>query len=472
MSFVFFVNGLTLILAAAFMALTAILFQETATLFAESALIAGAIGALICLASQGTPDAVRRVHAFLLTASVWMTAALAGALPLMISSLSATDAFFEAMSGITTTGSTVMTGLDDTDHGILFWRAVLQAIGGVGFIVTGIALLPFMKIGGMQLFRTESSDKGEKELRTAAQFALATLVIYVSLIAICCAIYVAGGMDFFDAVTHAMTTVSTGGYSNYDASFGHFDSAFLEWAATCFMVLGALPFAWYIRIAAKGRVRNEQVRYFSAGIVIATLTLTLWLVTVKEEPVFTALRMVAFNVISLLTTTGYATDDYTAWGAFPISAFFILTAVGGCAGSTSGGAKAMRWIIMTRCAWQEMRRTRFPHITQTLRYEGRLVDRDTLAGVMCFFTFYLITFGFLTLALASFELDFATAASGALTALANVGPGIGPIIGPAGNFATLDDGVKLILAFGMYLGRLEMLTVYVLFTAVFWREAL
>lgn len=365
-----------------------------------------------------------------------------------------------------------MTGLDDTPHGVLFWRAVLQAIGGVGFIVTGIALLPFMKIGGMQLFRTESSDKGEKELRTAAHFALATLGVYLGLIELCCAAYLAGGMGFFDAVTHAMTTVSTGGYSNYDASFGHFRSAFLEWAATVFMLLGALPFAWYIRVAAKRRLRNEQVQHFTAGVVIAILILTLWLVITREEPFLTALRMVAFNVVSTLTTTGYATADYTRWGAFSISAFFILTAIGGCAGSTSGGAKAMRWIIMTRCALQELRRIRFPHIAQTLRYEGRLVDRETLAGVMCFFTFYLATFGLLTLALASFELDLATAASGALTALANVGPGIGPIIGSAGNFASLDGGAKLILAFGMYLGRLEMLTVYVLFTAVYWREAL
>ncbi len=470
MKFVIFVNGTLLLALAAIMGVIALLFRDTMLIFGQAGFFVGLVGGLVMIAN-GYPDrGPRPIHGFLLTSSVWMTAAIAGAVPLAFSGLSLTDAVFEAMSGITTTGSTVMVGLDTTPHGILLWRAILQAIGGIGFIVTGVALLPILKVGGMQLFRTESSEKGEKELANAARFALATVWVYVILMGVCSLVYAIGGMSIFDALTHAMTTLSTGGYSNYDASFGHFDSAFLEYAAAIFMILGSLPFAWYIRTALRRRVASEQVGRFLLFVFVISVMLTLWLVIVSERTVETAFREVIFNVVSVVSTTGYATADYTTWGSFSVAVFFFLTAVGGCTGSTAGGAKMMRWIIFFRLSARQVQVIHAPHVIAVVRYEGHAVEDDVVAGIVTFFTLYLGTIAALAAALSVVGLDFQTAASGALTAVANVGPGVGPIIGPAGNFAPLDDAAKLLLTFGMYLGRLELLTVFVLLTPVFWQE--
>lgn len=468
MSFVIFVNGLVLLFMAALMAVLTALFPATATIFGEAALLAGTAGALLAIAGYGPRVRLHRLHAFLLTASVWLTAALAGALPLWMWNLSLTDAIFEAMSGITTTGSTVMTGLDTTERGILFWRALLQAIGGVGFIVTGMALLPQLRIGGMQLFRTESSDRSEPVFGTIAAFATKTLQVYLGLIFLCFTIYLVGGMSIFDAITHAMTTVSSGGYSNYDASFGHFQNPFLHWAATAFMLLAALPFAWYIRALTSRHVLSEQVGALLTGLAVVIGVLTFWRVAMSDVAPLTALREVAFNVISVVSTTGYATTDYTLWGSFAAAAFFVLTALGGCTGSTAGGAKTMRWIVFARGLSLQIQRLYHPHSMTSLRYEGRALGDDVVLGVISFFTFYFATFGIVAVLLGFVGLDFLTATSGALTALANVGPGVGDVIGPAGNFAGLNDSAKVILSFAMYAGRLEMLTVFVLFTRRFW----
>ncbi len=472
MSFVVLINGLTMLFFAALMGVDAVLFPETGEVFGISALLVGLTGAALSLAGSTSTEssALHRMHTFMLTSSVWLTAAAAGAVPLAFWALSPVDAFFEAMSGITTTGSTVMSGLDGTPHGIILWRAVLQAVGGVGFIVTGIALLPILKVGGMQLFRTESSDKGEKELRNATLFASATLQIYLGLMGLCALVYLAGGMSPFDAVTHAMTTLSTGGYSGYDASFGHFTSPFLQWAGTLFMLLGALPFAWYIRVVYRGAFRSEQVTAMVWGLAVVIVALAFWLAIARDVPLLDALRMVAFNVVSVVTTTGYATTDYTLWGPVAVAAFFLLTAMGGCTGSTAGGVKAMRWLLLGRRVRVQIQHIVAPHRVVTVKYEGRPVEDDVLSGVVAFFVFFAATFLILSIVLTLFGLDLATATSGAMTALANVGPGVGEVIGPAGNFATLSDPVKLILVLGMFLGRLEMLTVFVLLTPMFWRE--
>ncbi|WP_229861813.1 TrkH family potassium uptake protein [Pseudodonghicola xiamenensis] len=469
MSFVVFINSVAMLAMAGLMALTALIFPSTAGVFGESFVLTGLLGGAAALAGARSSHDMAPAHGFLLTASVWMTAALCGALPLMIWQLSPMDAFFESMSGITTTGSTVMSGLDETPRGILFWRALLQGMGGIGFVVTGVALLPMLKVGGMQLFRTESSEQGDKELANAARFAMATMTAYVGLMAICFLLYLFGGMSLFDAVTHAMTTLSTGGYSNYDASFGHFDSPFLQYTATIFMALGGIPFAWYIRAILRGNMAGEQVRVMAAFLLTVTLGLTAWLVLVNDMEVEPTFRQVAFNVVSVVTTTGYASTDYTLWGPFAVAVFFGITAVGGCTGSTAGGAKMMRWIVFFRLAASAVTRIRAPHQVVVPRYEGRPIGPDVTSGVITFFTLYFATVMIMAVMLNMLGLDFLTALSGALTAVANVGPGVGEIIGPAGNFATLDNASKLILAIGMYLGRLEMATVLVLLTPAFWR---
>ncbi len=472
MSFVIFINGLVLIFFAFLMGVDALIFSDTAEVFGFAALLVGIVGVLLSIVSSSSYLGLRPLQTFLLTASVWFIAALAGAVPLYMWSLSLTDALFEAMSGITTTGSTVMSGLDTTPRGIILWRSMLQAIGGVGFIVTGIALLPILKVGGMQLFRTESSDRGEKELRNAAMFASATLQVYLGLMGVCALVYIAGGMTAFDAITHAMTTLSTGGYSGYDASFGHFQSPFLQWSATLFMLLGALPFAWYIRVVYRGLFRSEQVEAMAWSLCVVIGGLTAWLITTTGTDPLTALRLVAFNVVSVVTTTGYATTDYTLWGPFAVTVFFVLTAVGGCTGSTAGGAKAMRWLLLKRAIRAQLQIIHSPHRVTSIKYEGRRVEDDVLSGVVTFFAFYLAIFGVLAITLSLLGLDMSTATSAALTALANVGPGVGSIIGPAGNFAPLSDPVKIVLVFGMFLGRLEILTVFVLFSPMFWREVI
>ena len=470
MSFVVFINGLVLIFFAVLMGLNALLFPTTATVFLFSMALVGVPGISLALSSSSSDVGLRRAHTFLLTSTVWFMAAVAGAVPLMIWSMTPTDALFEAMSGITTTGATVLAGLDAMPHGIIMWRAALQAVGGVGFIVTGIAILPLLKVGGMQLFRTESSDKGEKELKSAALFASATLQIYAGLIMLCAFVYLAGGMSGFDAITHAMTTISTGGYSGHDASFGFFRNPFLQWAGTVFMLMGALPFAWYIRVAQGGSFRSEQVGAMVQTLTIVILLLTVWVMARTGLPPLTALRQVSFNVVSVVTTTGYATTDYTLWGPFAVAMFFVLTAVGGCTGSTAGGAKAMRWLLLSRSIKAQVQALHSPHRVVTVRYEGQRVDADVIAGLITFFAVYLATFAVLSFALTFLGLDVTTATSGALTALANVGPGVGAIIGPAGNFASLTSPVKLTLVLGMFLGRLELLTVLVMLTPLFWRE--
>lgn len=471
MNFVVFANGAVMIFMALLMAVTALLFPATATPFLLGAAATFLLGASLALSVQGRLEGFRRHHAFLLTTSVWLTAGIAAAVPLHFWGLRPVDAVFEAISGTTTTGSTVMSGLDTTPRGVLFWRALLQWLGGIGFIVTGIALLPMMKVGGMQLFRTESSETDEKELGSAARFAAATLWVYAGLTAACALLYTAGGMDVFDAVTHAFTTLSTGGYSSHDASFGYFRSAFLQWTATLFMALASLPFAWYIRILARGQISSEQVGTFLKILLVATLGLTLWRVWATGTPFFTALREVAFNVVSVISSTGYATTDYTLWGAFAVAAFFFLTAVGGCTGSTAGGAKIMRWIILVRSLKATLGRVRFPHGRFAIHYEGRKVGEDVLSGVISYLALFMISVIGTAVILAIIGLDLLTALSGALTAIANVGPGIGPIIGPAGNFASLPDSAKWVLVFAMYIGRLEMLTVFVVLSRRYWQNA-
>ncbi|GKY88765.1 TrkH family potassium uptake protein [Sinisalibacter aestuarii] len=469
MSIVIFVNGAVILFAAVLMAADAALFPATAGVFLTAAVLAGAVGLFVMIATRSAKARLDRLHAFLLTASIWLVAGLVGALPLWVWALDPVDAIFEAMSGITTTGSTVMSGLDDTPRGILFWRALLQLLGGVGFVVTGMALLPMLRVGGMQLYRTESSEKGEKELRTAAAYALATLTIYLGLVLLAAITYWAGGMSPFDATTHAMTTLSTGGYSNYDASFGHFTSPFLQWSATLFMLAGGLPFVWYIRVYTRRTFHSEQVTAFLGSVAVVILLLTVWLAWADAVPLAVALRLVAFNVVSVVTTTGYATADYLTWGPVFAVAFFVLTPVGGCTGSTAGGAKAMRWLILFRAVKDRVRAINLPHGVFVTRYEGRAVSDDVLSGVVSFFFFYVLTVGVVAIILDFEGLDTLTALSAALTAVANVGPGVGEIVGPAGNFATLPDFAKSVLAFAMYAGRLEMLTVFVLFTPAFWR---
>jgi trk system potassium uptake protein TrkH len=449
--------------------------HEDWEVFLASAALTLFVGAALVLANRGADFAALTTRQiFMLTTLAWTSVAAFAALPLALSGLglSIADAVFEAVSGITTTGSTVMTGLDTAPPGILLWRGILQWLGGIGIIVTGVAILPVLSVGGMQLFRSESSDRSEKVLPRSAQIASAIGGLYLALTIACFSTYWALGMTPFEATVHAMTTVATGGYSTSDASIGHFASPAIEWAATVFMAAGGIPFVLYLQ-ALRGRPgqlwTDVQVRWYLAVLVGASLLLTLWLVRQHGTPPLEALRSAAFTATSIMTGTGYASTDYGLWGTFPIILLFFLKCMGGCTGSTTGGIKMFRFVVLYQVARMQMARLIQPSAVFRMTYNGRAIGEETAISVMAFFFLFAVTFTVVAGLLAALGLDYLTAMSASVTALANVGPGLGPIIGPAGHFGDLPDAAKWVLSAAMLLGRLELFTVLVLFTPLFWR---
>lgn len=443
--------------------------------FLSSAVVTGFVGGALMLANQTDERDLTHRATFLVTTFGWLSVAAFSALPFAFSRLDMnyTDAFFEAMSGVTTTGGTVMIGLDRAPPGILLWRSLLQWIGGIGIIVTAVAILPFLRVGGMQLFRTESTDKTEKVLPRPGQIAVAIGEVYLLLTLLCALAYIVGGMTPFDAMNHAMTTVATAGFSTHDASFGYFENSFIHWTGTIFMISGAVPLALYVQTlrGSNEKIWNDpQVRGFISLLAGASVLLALWLAARGDYGFFEALTHTAFNVTSIVTTAGFTSDDYQLWGPFAVMVFFILMFVGGCTGSTAGGMKIFRLQILAILFKTQVRQTLYPHVAQTMRYGERTVSREIVFSVALFVFVYLASMLVVAMALAAFGLDFTTALSSAVTSIANVGPGLGPIVGPAGNFATLPDGPKLIMAFAMLLGRLELLTVLVMFSKDYWER--
>jgi trk system potassium uptake protein TrkH len=382
-----------------------------------------------------------------------------------------TDAFFEAMSGLTTTGATVFTGLDSLPKGLLLWRGILQWLGGIGIIVVAMVFLPELKVGGMQIFRSEAFETSGKVLPRAAEIASRISVIYFAMTAACIICYLVVGMDGFDAVNHALTTVSTGGFSTYDASFGAYQGP-PEYVASVFMVLASLPFVRFVQLAAgtaKPLLRDSQVRTYLLINFALIVVLTWYRMAVNGDLAEHSFREAAFNVTSIITGTGYASVDYQLWGAFPVALFFFVGLIGGCAGSTCCSIKVFRYQILFASIRAQIRNIHSPHGVFTPRYEGRPIGEDVMFSVMAFFVMFVVSLGVVSVLLAMTGLDFITSVSGAATALANVGPGLGPTIGPAGNFATINDTAKWILTFAMLLGRLELMVVLVLLTPRFWR---
>ncbi|HEY4136157.1 MAG TPA: TrkH family potassium uptake protein [Alphaproteobacteria bacterium] len=477
---VLFVVGMLLATLAVAMAVPAVVDaaygDQDWAVFAGAAAVTGFFGSCLALATRTSRDVKMTIHhAFLLTALSWVSICVFAALPFFFSSLEMdyVDSFFESVSGLTTTGSTVISHLDTRPAGILLWRAILHWLGGIGIIAMAIAILPMLRVGGMQLFRMESSDRSEKVMPRATQFASTILNIYLGLSVICTLAYWAAGMSFFDAVCHMMATLSTGGFSTSDSSVGKFDSPLIDVLVTFFTLLGALTFPLYIT-ALQGRIsvlwRSEQIRGFLGFIAFVALGLTLWQWLVNDMPPLTALRYVTFSVVTIISTTGFATTDYSTWGGFPVAVFFFLTFVGGCTGSTTGGIKIFRFQVLFAVAKSQMRRLLQPHGVFVPMYQQREITESVALSVLTFLFIYLMSFAALATALGLFGLDFVTAASGAATALGNVGPGLGQLIGPAGNFAAVPDGAKFLLAIGMLLGRLEFMALIVVLTPWFWRH--
>lgn len=448
--------------------------REHWPVFAESGLITCFCGGLIALScANGVREGLSIQQTFLLTSGVWLVLPLFGALPFMFGETDArfVDAFFEAMSGLTTTGSTVLTGLDTLPRGLLIWRGILQWLGGIGIVVVAMAFLPELRVGGMQIFKSESFDTFGKILPRAGQIATQISVIYVWITLACAISYFALGMNVFDATVHSMTTVSTGGFANYDASFGQFSGP-IEYVAAFFMICAALPFVRYVQLVNgnfSALHRDSQVRGFLMTIVVLIIVLLVVLYHVFPRHWEVALRESIFNITSIITGTGYASADYMLWGPFAVAMFFFVGLIGGCAGSTTCSIKIFRYQLLFASIRAQLGRIRSPHGIFTPRYEGRPVGPDVLSSVMSFFMFFTVTLGLVSVALGMTGLDFTTAVSGAGAALGNIGPGLGDRIGPAGNFSTLNDTAKWILSFAMWIGRLELMAVFVIFTVQFWR---
>lgn len=472
------VNGMLLMTLATAMVLPAAVDLAVANpdwkVFASASGLTLFIGAMLALTNRAKTVALSVHQAFVMTATSWCLLPAFAALPFAFSdlNLSYTDAFFEAMSGITTTGSTVIVGLDYAPPGILLWRSLLQWLGGIGIIVMAVSVLPMLQVGGMQLFRMEFAERVEKALPRAAQIGAWISIIYLFLTLLCAALYWWVGMSGFDALNHAMTTVATGGFSTYDSSVGNFGSARVEWIATAFMILGSLPFLLYlqaIRGTPKALWDDSQVRWFFGFLLTAIGIMIVYLVVSKDWTVADALRFTSFNVTSVMTGTGYATQDFGTWGAFAPPLFFLLMFIGGCAGSTTCGIKVFRFQVLYETARVQMRRLLRPHGVFIAYYNGKPIPESVEESVMSFFFLFMMIFALLACGLGLMGLDFITATSGAATAIANVGPGLGSVIGPAGNFATLPDGAKWLLSLGMLLGRLEIFTVLILLAPSFWR---
>ncbi|MEO0372480.1 MAG: TrkH family potassium uptake protein [Pseudomonadota bacterium] len=447
---------------------------ENWLVFAKSAVITVGIGGMVALAcSKGDHDQLSVQQTFLLTFGVWVTLPFFAAIPYMfgVTDLGPTDAFFEAMSGLTTTGATVINGLDELPKGLLLWRGLTQWLGGIGIIVVAMVFLPELRVGGMQIFRSESFDTFGKILPRATEISSRISVIYITLTLVCAGCYLLSGMDVFDATVHAMTTVATGGFANYDNSFAAFAPA-AQYFSVIFMMLAALPFVRFVQLTAgtaQPLLKDRQIQGFFLTAFNLVLILTLWQWQHQGDLTEAAFRRVLFNTVSILTGTGYANDDYMTWGPFPVVMLFFIGLIGGCAGSTSCSIKVFRYQLLFASVKVQLQRIYSPHGIFTPRYQGRPVVDDVLTSVMSFFVFFVVTLGVMAVVLGLTGLDFVTSVSGASAALANIGPGLGDTIGPAGNYAPLNDAAKWVLSAGMLIGRLELFAVYAIFTLSFWR---
>ncbi|WP_311567589.1 TrkH family potassium uptake protein [Photobacterium arenosum] len=475
---IIFVIGLVLSKIALFMYLPTILAFLTGSggfIDFATAVIITHIVAFACLTFGKVTDFKLGVRdMFLLTTLVWTVASAFAALPFMlINHISFTDAYFETMSGITTTGSTVLSGLDDMAPSILLWRSTLQWLGGIGFIVMGVAILPMLNVGGMRLFQTESSDWSEKSSPRTKNVASNIVTVYLSLTGLCILGYMAAGMNTFDAVNHAFTTLSTGGYSTSDGSMNHFSPA-AHWIAVVFMFAGGLPFLLFVQMLRKKQpaslLRDAQVRGYTVTVLIVSLMVALWLCWQDGYDFSHAIRVAMFNIVSVITTTGFGLEDFTAWGAFPTVVFAFMMLVGGCSGSTAGGFKVFRFQVAIALLRKQLMQLIHPSGVFIQRYNQRPVTDAIVRSVVAFALTFIMTIIIIAALLAMLGLDPITSISGSVTAVANVGPGMGTIIGPTGNFASLPDAAKWILSLGMLMGRLEILTVLVLAFPAFWKN--
>ncbi len=473
---VFFTLGILQIILGVSMFIPIIVqffYSEIDSSFFGSSIVTIIFGTLFFLSNLDHDKKLNLQQAFLLTALSWISIAIFGSLPFVFSSieLSITDSFFESMSGITTTGSTIISDLENAPKGLLLWRAILQWLGGIGIIVMAITLMPIMNVGGMQLFKISSNDSSEKILPKSKEIALRLIYIYSGLTGLCAITYWIFGMGKFDSLTHSMTTIATGGFSNYNESIGYFNSLPIEVSSMFFIILGSIPFIAYIKFISGNKkifLNDIQIKTFLKIIIFTVIVLSIYLLFSNHENF--SLRSIFFNTISILSGTGYVNAEFDSWGSFPITLFLALMFIGGCAGSTACGVKIFRIQILYLFILNQLKKIIYPRGVFVIKYDQSAVDEKFIASIISFIYFYIVIFFILTALLSLTGLDFITAISGAATSISNVGPGLGPIIGPNGDFSSLPDLSKWILTVGMILGRLELFAILVLFLPSFWKN--
>ena len=476
---VFFAIGVLLITLGTFMLIpffVQFIYDERNGTFLSSASITIFIGILLVLTNLEENKKLNLQQAFLLTTLSWLSIAIFGCIPFLLSNLnlSVVDAFFESMSGITTTGSTIITNLDNAPKSILIWRAILQWLGGIGVIVMAITVLPLLNVGGMQLFRMESSDTTEKILPRTREVTIIISVIYLTLTFACGAAYWLVGMNIFDSIAHSMTTIATGGFSTYSSSIGYFQNPKIEIIAIIFIVLGSIPFIAYLKFVKGDQkifFKDVQIKGLIYIFIVSILLMLLYLLLSNKEYSFAEnLRISTFNVVSILSGTGYVTSDFSLWGKFPLIFFLFLMFIGGCAGSTTCGIKIFRFQILGLFILNQIKKLIYPHGIFPMKYNNEKISNPFIYSIMTFIFLYFFIFFILAALLSLDGLDFVTALSGSASAISNVGPGLGDVIGPNGNFSDLPNFSKLSLSLGMLLGRLELFAVLVLFFPSFWKN--
>ncbi len=476
---VFFLIGILLIVLGGSMlapyALQVIL-KEGSHSFISSSFVTIFIGVLFVLANLEKEFKLNLRQTFLFSSLAWVMVATFGSLPFLLSSqdFSLSEAFFESMSGITTTGATIISDLDNSPKSILLWRAIMQWLGGIGIVVMAITILPLLKVGGMQLFKMEGPDSTEKILPRTIEVAAIIISTYIILTFLCGFFYWIFGMSIFDSVSHSMTTIATGGFSTHNESIGFFNNSNIEIVASIFIILGSIPFISYLKFVQGNKsvfFQDVQIKGLVYLLIISTIIMFLYLLIINyESSIFDKVRISSFNVISILSGTGYVTDDFGLWGKFSLVFFLLLMFIGGCAGSTACGIKIFRLQMLLIFLKNQIKRLISPNSVIITKYNNQKISDNFINSVIIFIFSFLFIFLIIAMLLSISGLDFITSISGAASSISNVGPGLGDVIGPNGNYKDIPDISKWILSVGMLLGRLELFAVLVLFFPSFWRN--
>lgn len=443
--------------------------------FFSTALMTLFIGLMFFLSNKGKISKLTLRQGYLITFCCWVSVAIFSSLPFILSGVlpDVTAAFFESVSGVTATGATVIVDVESLPRSVLLWRSMLNGLGGIGVVIFAVAMLPFLGIGGMQMFERESSDTTDKLMPRFIDVAKWIIGVYLSLVALCAVSLYFCGMGRFDALNHALSAVSTAGFSTKNDSIAYFNSASVEMVLTLFMILGALPMTFYIILFKKHEMdplRIGQIKYFLKAVFVFSILLAFYLISVNKMHFLTALRLSLFNVVAIMTTTGLSSADYLDWGVWTAVFFTLLSLHGGCIGSTTGSIKVMRWQVLKSYFHKFLLSSIEPNRVVPVKIGEVPISDKTITSVFMYIMSFLASIGAVALILNLLGYDFTTSIAAAVATITNTGPGAAKAISASGNYAFFSDAAKYILCFAMLLGRLEIMTVLVIFTKSFWKS--